>query len=286
MQRRGGKGKPGKKRRTSGPKARETPTMGTSTASLQEQVATLTRELKEAREQQSATGDVLRVISSSPGELQRVFASILANATRICEAKFGTLYLGEADGLRTVATHNAPTSYVEDRKRNLVRPPPDSALGQVLKTHRVTQVADITAVKSYIEGDPYLVSAVKLGGYQTPAVVPMIKNGSLIGAITINRQEVRPFTDKQIELVQSFAAQAVIAIETARLFDEVQARTRELSESLEQQTGTSEVLRVISSSPGELEAVFQTILSNATRLCEAKFGTLYRYDGGAFYPVT
>jgi hypothetical protein len=110
--------------------------MGMSIGSLQEQVATLTRELKEAREQQSATGDVLRVISGSPGELQPVFESILANATRICEAKFGTLYLREADGLRTVATHNAPTSYVEDRKRNLVRPPPDSALGQVLKMVR------------------------------------------------------------------------------------------------------------------------------------------------------
>src|SRR5262245_61066826 len=123
MQRRGGKGSWGKQRRTSGPRANNRPTRGMSIGSLQEQVATLTRELKEAREQQSATGDVLRVISGSPGELQPVFESILANATRICEAKFGTLYLREADGLRTVATHNAPTSYVQDRKRKLVRPP-------------------------------------------------------------------------------------------------------------------------------------------------------------------
>ena len=164
-----------------------------------------TRELAESLEQQTAASDVLRIVSSSPGDLQPVFESMLANATRICQAKFGTLYLQEADAFRAVATHNAPTPYVEDRKRNLVRPPPDSTLGQVLKTHRVTQVADITAVKSYIEGDPYLVSAVKLGGYRTVAAIPMLKDDSLIGAITINRQEVRPFSDKQIALVQNFA---------------------------------------------------------------------------------
>ena len=235
----------------------------------------LLSELRESLQQQTATSDVLRVISSSPGELQPVFGSILANATRICEAKFGTLYLREADGLRTVATHNAPTSYVEDRKRNLVRPPPDSALGQVLKTHRVTQVADITAVKSYVEGDPYLVSAVKLGGYRTIAAVPMLKDDLLIGAITINRQEVRPFTDKQIELVKNFAAQAVIAIENTRLLNE-------LRKSLQQQTATADVLRIISSSPGQLAPVFDAMLENATRICGAGFGTMFQFDGKLF----
>ena len=166
----------------------------------------LLNELRQSLEQQIATSEVLKVISSSPGELEPVFQAMLENAVRICEAKFGTLYLREADGFRAVATHNAPTPYVEDRKRDLVRPPPDSTLGQVLKTHRVTQVADITSVKSYIEGDPYLVSAVKLGGYRTVAAVPMLKDDSLIGAITINRQEVQPFSDKQIELVKNFAA--------------------------------------------------------------------------------
>jgi GAF domain-containing protein len=237
-----------------------------------------TRELTESLEQQTATSGVLRVISSSPGELGPVFQTILENATRICQAKFGTLYLREADGFRAVATHNAPTQYVEDRKRDLVRPPPDSTLGQVLKTHRVAQVADITAVKSYIEGDPYLVSAVKLGGYRTVAAVPMLKDDSLVGAITINRQEVQRFSDKQIELVKNFAAQAVIAIENTRLLNE-------LRQSLEQQTATSEVLKVISSSPGDLEPVFDAILRRATELCDATHGHVWRFDGKQLHAV-
>src|SRR5262249_38284283 len=139
-------------------------------------------------------------------------------------------------------------------------------------------IADITTEQAYIDGEPLLVTAAQLGGYRTLISVPMLKESELIGAIVIHRQEVKPFTDKQIELVQNFAAQAVIAIENARLLNE-------LRESLEQQTATSEILRVISSSPGELAPVFQAILEKATRLCEAKFGDIFRFDGRVFHFV-
>jgi GAF domain-containing protein len=237
-----------------------------------------TNDLSESLQQQTATADVLKVISSSPGELEPVFNTMLENATRICDAEFGTLYLRETDSFRAVAIHNAPPAYVQVRKGNLVRPPPDSALGQVANTHQVAQIDDAKEIKSYVEGNPYAVSAVELGGYRTIAAVPMLKDDELVGAILIYRQEVRRFSEKQIALLQNFAAQAVIAIENARLLNE-------LRESLDQQTSTSEVLKVISSSPGELEPVFQAILTNAVRICEAKFGVLYPYENGRFRPA-
>jgi signal transduction histidine kinase len=258
---------------------------GPTAADLQKQLDQRTRELAdvqkhlaEALEQQTATSEVLRVIPTSPGDLESVFQTMLANAVRICEAKIGTLYIREGDAFRTVATYNAPPAYVEARTRELMRPPPDAMLGRLAATKQVVHIADITTMASYLECNPYMVAAVELGGYRTALGVPMLKDNELIGAITINRQEVRPFADKQIELVQNFANQAVIAIENTRLLNE-------LRESLQQQTATADVLKVISSSPGALTPVFDAMLQNAVSICEAKFGVMFRFDGDVAYVV-
>ena len=241
-----------------------------------------TRELTEALEQQTATSDVLQVISSSPGELEPVFETMLANAARICEATFGNMYLREGEFFRIAAAHNTPLALVENRRRVPLHPSPKSPVGRMAKIKQAVHVADLSADQTYVERDPEVVAGVELGGMRTLVLVPMLKESELIGAIAIYRQEVRPFTDKQIELVKNFAAQAVIAIENTRLLNELRQRTDDLSEALEQQTATSEVLQVISSSPGELEPVFKTILANATHICEANFGNLLLYDGREF----
>src|SRR5262249_2534516 len=196
-----------------------------------------------------------------------------ANATRLCEARFGILTLYDGEVFRTVATHNVPLEFAELRKREPFRPIGTHA--RLVATKEVVHLADAREDPSYLARDPVVIPAVELGGVRTLIVVPMLKDNELIGAISSYRQEVRPFTDKQIELVENFAKQAVIAIENARLLNE-------LRESLEQQTATSEVLEVISSSPGELDAVFNTMLKNATRICGAEFGNLYKYENGSY----
>jgi len=240
---------------------------------LFDEVQARTRELTESLEQQTATSEVLQVISTSPGELEPVFQALLANAARICEGKFGSLYLYDGGKFRVGALHNAPAAFAEFRRREPVFDPPSgTGLAQIVATKRTVHTPDITLEKGYIDRNPIIVASVELAGFRTVLAVPMLKDDSLIGCVNIYRQEVRPFTDKQIELVTNFARQAVIAIENTRLLNE-------LRESLEQQTASSEVLQVISSSPGELEPVFQAMLENATRLCKAKFGTLLLSEG-------
>src|SRR5262245_50985481 len=215
-----------------------------------------TRELSESLEQQTATAEVLHVISSSPGELEPVFHAMLENATRVCGSNFGTLYLREGEAFRAVSMHGATPDYLQARLGQLVHPGPGTGLGRAVRTKQAVHIADVTAEPAYRERDPMRVAAADLGGVRTMLNVPMLKEGEVVGGIAIYRTEVRPFTEKQIELVTNFAAQAVIAIENTRLLNE-------LRESLQQQTATSEVLGVISSSPGELEPVFQAMLENA-----------------------
>ncbi|MGC2689447.1 MAG: GAF domain-containing protein [Pseudolabrys sp.] len=266
----------------------QTAVRGPSIAELQEQLDIRTRERDEALEQQAATAEVLKVISSSTGKLEPVFQTILENSITICEAKFGMFWLTEGRSFRCVALHGTSPAFTELRRREpIFHPNPTllSPLGRIARSKQLVHVADCRAEQAYIEGDPGFVALVDLAGARTILVVPVLRDNGLVGALNIFRQEVRPFTDKQIELVTNFAAQAVIAIENTRLLNELRQRTDDLSESLEQQTATAEVLKVISSSPGDLEPVFNAMLANATRICEATFGHLWLFEGNAFRAV-
>ena len=239
----------------------------------------LLNELRDSLQQQTATADMLNVISRSTFDLQAVLDTLVHSAARLCAAECAFIFRLEQGAYHLAANHGFSDEYREYIRRNPIPPGRGTLVGRTALTAHTVHLPDCLADPEYMWFESQ-----KIGGFRTMLGVPLLREGSPIGVLALTRSQVEPFSEREIGLVTTFADQAVIAIENVRLFDEVQARTRELSEALEQQTATSEVLRVISSSPGELKSVFESMLANAVRICEAKFGVLYRYDGKLFHP--
>src|SRR5262249_37973490 len=247
---------------------------------LFEEVQARTDDLTESLQQQTATADVLKVISRSTFDLQVVLNTLVESAARLCEADMASIARQRGTKYYLVATHGFPPGFKEYMETLPMQAGRDSATGRVLLEGKPVHIIDALADPEYT-----MTEAQKKGGWRTMLAVPLLREGIPIGVLHFDRTVVRPLTAKQIEVVEPFADQAGIAIENVRMFDEVKERTRDLTESLQQQTATSEVLRVISSSPGDLEPVFSSMLANAIRLCEAKFGALFRWEDGTFRAV-
>jgi hypothetical protein len=253
--------------------------LGTWWRSYRGELEACRRELSQSLERETATSQVLGIISSSPSDLDHVFETILSNATRLCEASYGTLWLYEGDTtIRAAGLHGTVSeAYASERRRGAVfHLGPGLAITRAIRTRQTVHIPDLRSEQSYLDRLPLAVTAVEVGGVRTVLFVPMLKQNEVIGVISMYRQEVRPFTDKQIALVTSFAAQAVIAIENARLL-------KDLRQSLQQQTATADVLKVISRSAFDLQTVLDTLVQSVARLCGAERTAIYRPKEGTFY---
>ena len=255
---------------------------GLSVADLQRELSRRTVELAEAREQQVATTEVLQVISSSRGELGPVFEAMLANAMRICAAQCGFIYKMEAGAMRAMAEIGVPPALAEYRRQHFHTGGATTPVDLMRATKKPAHVPDARESDAYRIGNPNAVAGVELGGARTVLYVPMIRDDNIVGVINLYRQEVRPFTTQQIALLENFASQAVIAIENAHLFEKVQRQTRDLSESLQQQTATADVLKIISRSAFDLDTVLETLISTAVRLCNCGPGQIFRREGDVY----
>jgi GAF domain-containing protein len=237
--------------------------------------ARLLGELRDSLDRQTATTDVLRVINGSPGELRPVFETVLEKAMRLCEADCGVFLLKEGEMLRVAGERAMPPALLQWLIDTPERLDARSHTARTMRERRTLNIADTKDTPAYREGVAYTRAAVDLGHARSMCLLPLATDDAELGIFAIFRQEVRPFTEKQVALVQNFADQAVIAMQNARLLDA-------LRESLERQTATAEVLQVINANPGELVPVFEAMLERAIRLCNADFGYLLRYEGGLF----